>query len=189
MTARDGVLAHRSADGSTHLAAGVDWLMRAQDATGNGALARAHPLGGGPDAASNGARRACPETTGRVIPTFYLAAQHLGRPDLAQRAGEAARWGVEMQLPSGAARGGVVGTGQALLGWVAAFSETGWGVFAGASRRARRNSGWQRRSICAPWRGCSTTTAGCRMPASRSALAGLRTSQTRFAGCSRGVAC
>ena len=98
MTARDGVLAHRSADGSTHLAAGVDWLMRAQDATGNGALARAHPLGGGP----------CPETTGRVIPTFYLAAQHLGRPDLAQRAGEAARWGVEMQLPSGAARGGVV---------------------------------------------------------------------------------
>ena len=81
MTARDGVLAHRSADGSTHLAAGVDWLMRAQDATGNGALARAHPLGGGPDAASNGARCACPETTGRVIPTFYLAAQHLGRPE------------------------------------------------------------------------------------------------------------
>jgi len=138
MTARDGVLSHRSADGSTHLAAGIDWLMRAQDATGNGALARAHPLGGGPDPASNGARCACPETTGRVIPTFYLAAQHLGRPDLAQRAGDAARWGVEMQLPSGAARGGVVGTGQALLGWVAAFSETGWGVFAGASRRAGR---------------------------------------------------
>src|SRR5690242_8287990 len=78
------------------------------------------------------------DATDWVIPTLYFAARHLDRPDLAARAGQAARWGVEMQLTCGAARGGVAATGQALLAWLTAFADTGWGVFAGASRRASR---------------------------------------------------
>ena len=67
------------------------------------------------------------------------------RPELAQRAERAARWELEIQLPSGAVRGGVIGerpspavfnTGQVLLGWLAAFAETGSGIFAAGARRA-----------------------------------------------------
>src|SRR5256885_12818363 len=46
-----------------------------------------------------------PYTT--LFRSLYLAARHLGRPELAQRAERAACWEVEIQLPSGAVRGGV----------------------------------------------------------------------------------
>jgi hypothetical protein len=81
---------------------------------------------------------ASPGATGVTILTWYFAARHLDRPEFAQRAERAARWQVESQLPSGAVRGAIVHTGQALLGWLSAFRETGWGVFAGAARRAGR---------------------------------------------------
>src|SRR2546422_3272455 len=86
-----------------------------------------------------------PETTGYIIPTLYAAARRLGRAELAARAEAAARWEIEIQLPSGAVRSGVIGepespavfnTGQVLLGWLAAFEETAQGIFADAARRA-----------------------------------------------------
>ena len=98
------------------LDAALDWLIQAHDTTGNGAFPPHYP----------------------VIPTLYLAAWHLERPELAQRAACAAQRAVELQLSSGAVWGGVVGTGRALLGWLSAFAETGSGVFAGAARRAGR---------------------------------------------------
>src|SRR5207249_824870 len=61
------------------------------------------------------------------------------------RAERAARWEIEIQLLTGAVRGGVIGapespavfnTGQVLLGWLAAFEQTGQGGFADAARRA-----------------------------------------------------
>jgi hypothetical protein len=128
-----------------HLLAALEWVARAQDATGDGGIARGYSLAWNPYFRSRGWQPSYPETTGYLIPTLYQASRHLQRPDLAARAERAARWEVLIQLPSGAVRGGVVGertspavfnTGQAVFGWLAAFAETGSGVFAGAARRA-----------------------------------------------------
>src|SRR6059058_3119987 len=112
-----------------HLLAALEWLERAQDATGAGGFARGYSLAWSPYFKSHGWQPAYPETTGYIIPTLYEAARRLNRPDLASRAERAARWEVEIQLPSGAVRGGVMGertspavfnTGQVLFGWLAA---------------------------------------------------------------------
>src|SRR6266542_175197 len=131
-------------DHRPHVLAALEWLARAQDATGDGGIARGYSLAWDPYFKSRGWQPAYPETTGYIVPTLYVAAQHLDRPDLAERAERAARWEVEIQLPSGAVRGGVMGaptspavfnTGQVLLGWLAAFAQTGSGVFAEAGLR------------------------------------------------------
>src|SRR5438445_10675787 len=122
-----------------HLVAAIEWLVRAHDATPDGGVSRAFSL------ADRRWQPSYPETTGYIIPTLYAAARRLGRPDLAARAERAARWEIEIQLPTGAIRGGVIGepespavfnTGQVLLGWLAAFEESGQGTFADAARRA-----------------------------------------------------
>ncbi|HYR98938.1 MAG TPA: hypothetical protein VEO58_07970 [Gemmatimonadales bacterium] len=132
-------------DHRPHLMSALDWLLRAQDATGGGGIARGYSLAWNPSFESQGWQPAYPETTGYIIPTLFEAARHLNRPALAVRAERAARWELEIQLPSGAVRGGVIGdkpspavfnTGQVLLGWLAAFAETGSGIFAGGARRA-----------------------------------------------------
>jgi len=132
-------------DHRPHLVAAIDWLARAQDVTPDGGIARGYSLAWDPYFESKGWQPAYPETTGYIIPTLYEAARHLQRPDLAVRAERAARWELEIQLPSGAVRGGVIGqetspavfnTGQVLFGWLAAFAETGSGIFAGGARRA-----------------------------------------------------
>ncbi len=131
-----------------HLAEALAWIARAQDATRCGGIARGYSLVKNPYFGLRGWEPAYPETTGYLIPTLYLAAWHLDRADLAARAGAAARWECDLQLPGGGVRGGVVGqqpvepavfnTGQVLLGWLAAYAETGAGLFAQAARRAGR---------------------------------------------------
>ena len=128
-----------------HLAAAIEWLVRAQDATLDDGISRGFSLAWHPYFGGRGWQPSYPETTGYIIPTLYAAARRLGRAELAARAERAARWEIEIQLPSGAVRGGVIGapespavfnTGQVLLGWLAAFEETGQGIFADAARRA-----------------------------------------------------
>ncbi len=128
-----------------HLVAAVDWLCRAQDATGSAGIARGFSLAWNPYFRSRGWQPAYPETTGYIIPTLFHAARRLGRPDLADRARRAARWEIQEQLPSGAVQGGVVGqtrspavfnTGQVILGWLSAWEETGEATFAEAALRA-----------------------------------------------------
>jgi hypothetical protein len=132
---------------TAHLVAAVDWLARAQDATGSGGIARGYSLGWNPYFGVRGWEPAYPETTGYIIPTLYAASRRLKRPDLAARAERAARWECAIQLPTGAVRGGVVGqetspavfnTGQVVVGWLSAYAETGEPVFADAARRAAR---------------------------------------------------
>jgi len=157
----------------TRLAAALDWLVHAQDVTGSGAFAPDYPIDGSCGDGLRGGQRACPDTTGPVIPTLYLAAWYLERPELAQRAERAAQWAVETQLSSGAVWGGVVGTGRALLGWLSAFAETGSGVFAGASRRAGRflvatldqDGMWWRDGARAPYTAWALAEAGRRLGA------------------------
>lgn len=130
-----------------HLVAAIEWLVRAQDATPDGGVSRAFSLAWHPYFGGRGWQPSYPETTGYIIPTLYAAGKRLGRADLAARAERAAHWEIGIQLPTGAIRGGVIGapespavfnTGQVLLGWLAAFEETGEGVFADAARRAAR---------------------------------------------------
>ena len=127
--------------------AAIEWLVRAQDATPDGGLSRGYSLVRHSHYGRRGWQPCYPETTGYIIPTLYAAARRLGRPELAVRAERAARWEIEIQLPTGAVRGGTIGepespavfnTGQVLLGWLAAFDETGQGSFADAARRAAR---------------------------------------------------
>ena len=130
-----------------HLLEAVAWLERAQDATVGGGVSRGYSLAWHSVFASRGWQPPYPETTGYLIPTLYQAARHLARPELARRAERAARWEIEVQLPSGAVQGGVIGqpvapavfnTGQVIFGWLAAFRATGDAVFADAARRAAR---------------------------------------------------
>src|SRR5439155_8146946 len=107
-------------------------------------MARGYSLGWNAFFASRAWQPADPGATGDIIPLLYGAARHLQHLGLAERAERAARWELELQLPSGAVRGGVIGdrtvpavfnTGRVLLAWLAAFKETGAGIFAGAARR------------------------------------------------------
>src|SRR5256884_566338 len=132
-------------DHRPHLVAALNWLAGAQDASGEGGVARGYSLGWNPSFGSRAWQPADPGATGYIIPILYGAARHLHRPGLAERAERAARWELELQLPSGAVRQGVISertapgafnTGRGLLAWLRAFAETGAGVFAGAARRA-----------------------------------------------------
>lgn len=142
---RERLGGHPVADHRPHLEAALAWLCRAQDATSTGGVSRGYHLVWDPHFRTRGWQAAYPETTGYIIPTLFLAARHLARPDLAERAERAARWEAEIQLASGAVRGGIMSqpaapavfnTGQVLLGWLAAFRETGSGVFAACARAA-----------------------------------------------------
>ena len=128
-----------------HIVAAIDWLVRAHDATPDGGISRGFSLAWHPHFGRRGWQPSYPETTGYIIPTLYGAARRLRRADLGVRAARAALWEIEIQVPTGAVRGGVIGepvspavfnTGQVLLGWLAAFEETGHGAFADAARRA-----------------------------------------------------
>ena len=130
-----------------HLVSSIEWLSRAQDAVPGGGISRGYSLVWNPYFRTRGWQPAYPETTGYIIPTLFEAARFLDRADLARRAIRAAHWEIAVQLPSGAVQGGVIGapvspaifnTGQVILGWLAAFQETGDGAFADAARRAGR---------------------------------------------------
>ena len=134
-----------SADHTPHLAAAIEWLERAQDATPDDGVARGFALVWHPYFRGRGWQPSYPETTGYIIPTLFEAARVLGRPELARRAERAARWELAIQMTDGAVRGGVMGepespavfnTGQVIFGWLAAWRELGDARFADAARRA-----------------------------------------------------
>lgn len=128
-----------------HFEEAIEWLTRAQDATPDDGIARGYSLTWSLYFRARGWQPSYPETTGYIIPTLYEAARRLARPDLAERATRAAHWSIEVQLSSGAVRGGVIGqgqspavfnTGQVILGWLSALDETGDCTFAEAISRA-----------------------------------------------------
>jgi len=130
-----------------HLVSAIEWLVRAYHATPDGGISRGFSLAWNPIFGCSGWQPSYPETTGYIIPTLSAAARRLKRRDLASRAERAARWEIAIQLPSGAVQGGVIGqpespavfnTGQVLLGWLAAFRETGQEQFTEAAGRASR---------------------------------------------------
>ncbi len=128
-----------------HLEAACEWLARAQDATPSGGISRGYSAVWNSYLRVHGWEPEYPETTGYIIPTFYLIADHLSRPEFAERAERAARWECAVQLRNGGVRAGVMGqpalasvfnTGQVIFGWLAALDRTGDSQFADSAMRA-----------------------------------------------------
>lgn len=108
--------------------AGLDWLSRAQDVTGDGGVSAWYSL-------LTGWQPSYIETTGYIINTFFDYAEYLADEQLFQRAIKMADFLLEMQLPSGAYRVAVptvsseekvvvFDMGQDLLGMTQAFETT-----------------------------------------------------------------
>ena len=88
-----------------------------------------------------------PETTGYIIPTFYDYA-HSTRKEEYSSARLMADWEIEVQLPCGGVQGGhyvgptadrrpvAFNTGQVILGWVRAYTETADEKYLDAAGRA-----------------------------------------------------
>lgn len=130
----------RQVDARRGLDAATAWLARAQDASGCGGVSAYY------DAVNHRWAGAYPETTGYIIPTLLRYAALTGNPDFRERAIRMAAWESDIQLSDGAVRAGtldaarvvptIFNTGQVLLGWVAAFRETGHSRFRDSAMRA-----------------------------------------------------
>ena len=132
--------AHVPQDARTHLDQTMAWLARAQEQGGGAGVSAGYSL-------LDGWLPPYPETTGYIIPTFYDYAQLSGHDEFRSRARRMADWEIEVQLPSGAVRAGlyrsstagtpaVFNTGQVMLGWHRAFTETGDARYLAAATRA-----------------------------------------------------
>jgi len=114
------------------------WLCAAQDATLSGGVAGCYNL-------VKGWGGAYPETTGYIIPTFLSYADAAAVSGARERAMRMADWEIEVQLPDGAVRSGMLGgkvgpavfnTGQVLFGWVAAHAASAEERYSRAATRA-----------------------------------------------------
>jgi len=139
-----------------HLAAALGWLCRAQDVTGSGGVSAGYHL-------ARGWKPAFPETTGYIIPTFLAAADRFDGQEYRERALRMGDWEIDIQLDSGAVRGGVglnqdplvFDTGQVILGWVALSRTTGQDRYLEAAVRAAdwladiqdEDGGWSRHTF------------------------------------------
>jgi hypothetical protein len=116
-----------------HLQGAMFWLCQAQDAAGGGGVARSFSLRWQKMHNRRGWLGAYPETTGYIIPTFFLYANFCGEEMYWHRAIRMAEWEVEVQMSNGAVQGGTIefpptpavfNTGQVLFGWCRAYQET-----------------------------------------------------------------
>ncbi len=117
-----------------HLDAAMQWLCRAQDASGDGGVSRSFSLVYNPYFKRTGWIPSYPETTGYIIPTMFDYARFSGRQEFFDRAVLMTEWECKVQMRSGAVQGGTIdqrptpaifNTGQAIFGWVRAYQETG----------------------------------------------------------------
>lgn len=121
-------------DPETHLHAAMEWMARAQDASGNGGVSRSYALRYMRGHRRSGWLGAYPETTGYIIPTFLAYAARYERPEYRERARRMADWESDIQMESGAVQGGTIdfepspavfNTGQVLEGWAHAYAAFG----------------------------------------------------------------
>jgi hypothetical protein len=118
-----------------HLAEGLSWICRAQDAGKDRGVSHSYEIG-------RGWLPSYPETTGYVIPTLLNFWKERGNDDARRRALEMAEWELSVQLPNGSipdlvAREPVVfDTGQVIFGWVAAFRASEDERYLEAARKA-----------------------------------------------------
>ena len=144
---RDATKRNESRELNSHFEETLAWIYRAQDAGEDDGVSRSYTLRQHRRYQCTGWLPSYPETTGYIVPTLYEAARLLERPEARERAERMARWEVEIQMDSGAVRGGtlvddpspaVFNTGQVLFGWVAAAEESGDSTFDQAAARAAK---------------------------------------------------
>lgn len=130
-----------------HLDAAVQWICRAQDASGDGGVARSYSLVYNPYFRRKGWIASYPETTGYIIPTLFDYARFAQRQDVFDRAVRMAEWECSVQMKTGAVQGGTVdqqptpaifNTGQVIFGWLRAYEETGKERYLACATRAGR---------------------------------------------------
>jgi len=121
-------------DTREHLKAAISWICQAQDASGDGGVARSYSLIYNPYFKCKGWAPSYPETTGYIIETLFDYAHLTKRSDIYDRAIRMAEWECDVQLNNGAVQGGTIAqppipaifnTGQVLFGWIRAYQETG----------------------------------------------------------------
>jgi hypothetical protein len=120
-----------------HLIGAIDWMRRSQDAAVGGGCAGIYTF-------SDGWTPPYPETTGYIIPTFLWYGELTNITEYLERATRMGDWELDIQLESGAVRGGVgineypivFNTGQVMLGWVSLFDKTGIVKYQKAAERA-----------------------------------------------------
>lgn len=111
---------------SEHLKSVMNWLRCSQDNTNSGGCSGSYGF-------KYGWAPPYPETTGYIISTFLKYAKLVQDNDFLERAKRMGDWEIEIQLPSGAVRGGtgindygiVFNTGMVILGWIDLFQHTG----------------------------------------------------------------
>ena len=133
---KEATLAHNATQ--PRLQAALEWIERAQRASGNGGISKGY----------HGIRRrwspSYPETTGYTIPTLLNAAVALDRPDLRVLALRLADYLLKAATPEGAvahwadpsSQPVVFDTGQVLFGWLAAYSASQEACYLEAATRA-----------------------------------------------------
>jgi hypothetical protein len=131
----------RPKDSRRHLDAAIQWICRAQDRSGGAGVSAGYSI-------VHGWHPPYPETTGYIIPTLFDYARLTSRDEFRDRACRMADWELEVQLPSGAAQGGlyrgeqcdrqpaVFNTGQVILGLRRAYVETRDQRYLDAAKRA-----------------------------------------------------
>lgn len=124
-----------------HLDGTIAWMCHAQDVCGGRGVSAGFSF-------IHGWFPPYPETTGYIIPTLYDYGHLTGNKTYFDRARRMADWEIEVQLPSGAVMGSmyrglgheahpvVFNTGQVVLGWCRAYSETGDARYLSAAKRA-----------------------------------------------------
>lgn len=120
-----------------HLHAAMLWLSFSQDITGGNGCSGIYSF-------EEGWHPPYPETTGYIIPTFLKYGKITGNPEFFDRASKLGDWEIDIQMPSGAVRGGVgvnqypivFNTGQVILGWTALYNETKLSKYLEAAVRA-----------------------------------------------------
>jgi len=129
-------LCHRSGKENTieeHIQGAIQWICNAQDAFGDGGVARSYSMIHNPYFKRRGWIPSYPETTGYIIPTMFEYAHRTGRQDIADRAIRMTEWECRVQMENGAVQGGTIdqpptpaifNTGQVIFGWIRAFHET-----------------------------------------------------------------
>lgn len=108
-----------------HLESAMEWLSLSQDITGTGGSAASFGF-------ESGWASPYPETSGYIISTFLRYSSIANDPDYIDRAIRMGDWEIEIQLPSGAVRGGsgindypiVFNTGMVILGWADLYKAT-----------------------------------------------------------------
>jgi len=124
-------------DDKDHLKAAMEWLCRAQDIANCGGVSGGYSF-------VKGWMPPYPETTGYIIPTFLQYSLLNNDNSYIERAVKMGDWEIEIQLPSGAVRGGmgineypvIFNTGQVILGWTSLYKETKLNRFLEAATKA-----------------------------------------------------